>query len=674
MTSENRRIILCSLSAGLLAWALFLVFQTRGIYTGDSGDLVTAAVMFGVPHPPGYPLYTLVGWMFSLIPVATPAWRVTLASSFPHAVVIGLLFYLTHRITRRLVASLFVSVTAAGNYLFFLYSVTPEVFALFDLFIVALTTLVYEWMRTKQPTLLLAIVYVFSLSLAHHHVILFLVPALALVAWSLRKTIQSEATSLHSLFRFFGMVAFGLVPYLYIPIAAHGGSIINWDRAVDVPSFVRLVARADYGSFVSAGFFGSLPSQRILQVKAYGQFLLTDFRLIGLIMSIFGAVYLYRRNAQLLWFILLAILFVGPGFFFYASFPLMNKFTLATYERFLLPSYIFFFLLIGSGLAWLLDMAVRLKRLVSFPVSSTMVAAGVSVVMFLYPGAQAFMTLWRMKGMAQDQTANNLASDVLSSVPAGSIVLLGRDTVLFTTQYLRYAEGIRRDVIVLHASRMDSLDYRFVIQKNFPHVTVPTASSDRFTRSFIEANRDRFPIFSNTMVDVGDSWFWVPHGLLFRLVHADNLPGVDAMLETNRKMWESFHNPNAGILGRYSHLMLADVRDVYAGARLALAKVLLRAGKYAEAKQELSAGLTYGGETEAPDLYTYAGISDLLMGACNEALDAFQKAREASIVPSAMLTRYEAEVYRDCVGDQRRARELFDAYEQAVTREETPLE
>ena len=32
---------------------LFLLYQVTGIYAGDSGDLVTAACTFGVPHPPG---------------------------------------------------------------------------------------------------------------------------------------------------------------------------------------------------------------------------------------------------------------------------------------------------------------------------------------------------------------------------------------------------------------------------------------------------------------------------------------------------------------------------------------------------------------------------------------------------------------------------------------------
>ena len=34
---------------------IYLHNLTRDIYSGDIGDLVTAASVFGVPHPPGYP-------------------------------------------------------------------------------------------------------------------------------------------------------------------------------------------------------------------------------------------------------------------------------------------------------------------------------------------------------------------------------------------------------------------------------------------------------------------------------------------------------------------------------------------------------------------------------------------------------------------------------------------
>lgn len=55
----------------------------------DSGELVVAAEHLGVPHPPGYPLWTIVAWMFTRIfgfvkymGYPNPAWAVNFTSAF----------------------------------------------------------------------------------------------------------------------------------------------------------------------------------------------------------------------------------------------------------------------------------------------------------------------------------------------------------------------------------------------------------------------------------------------------------------------------------------------------------------------------------------------------------------------------------------------------------------
>jgi hypothetical protein len=48
-----------SLGAGLLVLAIYLPTVPRDLtwlaHSGDGGELITAAVTLGVPHPPGYP-------------------------------------------------------------------------------------------------------------------------------------------------------------------------------------------------------------------------------------------------------------------------------------------------------------------------------------------------------------------------------------------------------------------------------------------------------------------------------------------------------------------------------------------------------------------------------------------------------------------------------------------
>ncbi len=94
--------------------AFFPVFAlSLGVYTAglppsitleDAGELVVAADYLGVPHPPGYPLWTLLAWFFQWIlhPLRfhgqpNPAWAVAFASSVFGALACGLVAVLLRR-------------------------------------------------------------------------------------------------------------------------------------------------------------------------------------------------------------------------------------------------------------------------------------------------------------------------------------------------------------------------------------------------------------------------------------------------------------------------------------------------------------------------------------------------------------------------------------------------
>lgn len=639
---------------GVISFLLFLAFQAQGITGGDSGDLVTAAATFGVPHPPGYPLYTFFGWIASRLPFFTPAWRVGLLSSLPHAAVIALVYMLVSSLTKQKFIGLFSALLLLGNYLFFFYSVTPEVFGLFDLFVIVF---VYLLIRRRSLSL---IAFVFGLALTHHHVIVFLVPAAIYWLWGNRLRVSA-------LFWFLA----GLVPYAYVFVAARGHSIINWDRPDNLAGFIRLITRADYGTFISSGYFGTQLVTRLLQLQAYGQFVLMDFSWIGIALMLLGLFYLWRSNKRLLTFFVLALLFLGPAFFFYASFPLANRFTLGTYERFLLPSYVLLSVLAGFGLAQTASLvrsfmrSIRLTRLVPLVLSLGF------VVILLYPVSQLAVTIWRFWGLAKDRTADHVGMDVLSPLPPQSILFLGRDTTLFSTQYVRYALGFRPDVIAIHASLLGSPDYRITLRALFPSLSFP--ASDNAAVDLMRNQYGKVRIFSTSPIAMGIGWYWVPYGLTYELVDEKRLPTVRAMYEENVAIWKMLHDPAAGILSRYDHLMLSDVRDVYAAGRIALGTALLRAGMFPEADGEFRAAIWVAGDMELASAYTYAGLSQLFQKQCKQALDAFAAAKTASVVPDSYLTLYEGVTYRDCAGDAERAKTLLDAFDKLRKQEETPL-
>ena len=79
-------------------FAAYLITLPPSITFEDSGQIITAAAKLGVSHPSGYPLESLVGHFFTLVPFGRIAWRVNLASAVVAAACCLVIFFLLRRL------------------------------------------------------------------------------------------------------------------------------------------------------------------------------------------------------------------------------------------------------------------------------------------------------------------------------------------------------------------------------------------------------------------------------------------------------------------------------------------------------------------------------------------------------------------------------------------------
>ena len=79
---------------GLLLGALILYVVTLapGVLPADSGEFQVVAATLGIAHPPGYPLYTLLGWAFTRLTPAHPAWGLNLLSALLAAATLAVVY------------------------------------------------------------------------------------------------------------------------------------------------------------------------------------------------------------------------------------------------------------------------------------------------------------------------------------------------------------------------------------------------------------------------------------------------------------------------------------------------------------------------------------------------------------------------------------------------------
>jgi tetratricopeptide (TPR) repeat protein len=86
------------LVAFAIVWIVYFLTLAPQVTLEDSGELTTASYWAGIPHPPGYPFWTIYTWLWTvLVPFGNIAWRVQLAEASTAAMACGVLAFMVSR-------------------------------------------------------------------------------------------------------------------------------------------------------------------------------------------------------------------------------------------------------------------------------------------------------------------------------------------------------------------------------------------------------------------------------------------------------------------------------------------------------------------------------------------------------------------------------------------------
>jgi len=136
----------------IAAGVLYFLTAARDIVVGDTPELITAAVTLGVAHPPGYPLFTILGHLFSLLPLGSIPFRVNLLSVVCDSVTIGIVHLIAVRLVQSRIAAAIAALALAVNPVFWEWSLAAEVFPLNNLLAAMLVLLLVLWHEQPQRT------------------------------------------------------------------------------------------------------------------------------------------------------------------------------------------------------------------------------------------------------------------------------------------------------------------------------------------------------------------------------------------------------------------------------------------------------------------------------------------------------------------------------------------
>jgi hypothetical protein len=540
---------------GVLAGIVYLATAARDIVVGDTGDFLTTGATLGVAHPPGYPLLVLLGHLFSLLPIGPLPFRMNLVAAFSHAVTVALVFSIARRLGAARSAALIAALALAFNPLFWEWSLAIEAFPLNDLLAASLIYFLVRWeAEPERPAFFIAAALCGGLGAANHLTIVFLIPFVLVVAWRRRASIK-----VGTLIACVGAVAFGLLPYSYIPWAASRHPFLNWGSIASAHDLLRHFLRSDYGTgrLVAAGAASGSPIERLISFGA-------SFTILETTLVLLGAVVSFRRLKWYFWASALSFAVAGPAFVAYANIDVTNTPLLWALRRFFLLPHLIVAPLAAFGVVRLVDiLAPRTIRVRRHGVELAVAATALALI--VVPAAVRYPIL----DQSRNHLAHTFAQDVLASLEPNTVVMALGDEAVFPIAYVQAVERARPDVTLVMLGLFRSFGwYVRELRWRNPSLNIPFERYDpgdpgATLRALVAANPARpFALVGPpTDASLATSYWLYRRGVVEQIEPLAKDIGLDEAAQENDRLLRIYHLPEAanvrkntfeiGILAKY---------------------------------------------------------------------------------------------------------------------------
>jgi hypothetical protein len=221
---------------------LYAASAPRTVTLEDSGIFIMSTDVAGISHPPGYPIHSLLGKVFTLLPIGSVAYRVHLMSALFGALSCGALFFIAHSLTASRFVCFTVAIAFGVSREFWAQAIVAEVYSLNTFFFFLTLALALRYVETPTARLLQCGAFLVGLGLSHHWPLYVLsLPGVLVIAWPLRREIARNAWA--TLPFFFA----GLLPYVYLFARSNMDPSISFYGPLDsLERFFFFVLRSGY--------------------------------------------------------------------------------------------------------------------------------------------------------------------------------------------------------------------------------------------------------------------------------------------------------------------------------------------------------------------------------------------------------------------------------------------
>lgn len=437
----------------------------------DSGELATVQYTLGIAHPTGYPLFTIIGYLFLQIPVGLR--KITQANLLAAIWCASSIFFLMKSVMillnnynqqfpqkikkkkefskqivftedQKLISIVAGLLLLAFSKTFWLQSTSVEVYSLQTLLF---SIIIYFTLKAFYENEIRNWYYVglsFAFGFANHMTTLLALP-FAVILFLYKEKLNSN--SLKIIFKTF-FISFPLLIlfYLYLPIRASQNPTMNWGNPVNLENFWRQFTGKQYRVWLFSSFDAAKK-----QLSFFISNFPDEFTFIGIIIGLIGLIFISRTNKKIFLSTLITFLF---------SVLYTINYDIVDIDSYFLFSYIIFSIWIVFGFIYIHEKLNKTNKL--------------NKIILPFFIAITFLPLLINKNKVNQNDVyifEDYTKNILNGVEQNSIILSYQwDYFISPSYYFQYVENYRKDVVVVDKELLRRSWYYNQLKRNHPKV------------------------------------------------------------------------------------------------------------------------------------------------------------------------------------------------------------
>ncbi|OGD85303.1 hypothetical protein A2164_02930 [Candidatus Curtissbacteria bacterium RBG_13_35_7] len=449
--------------AFLLPLSLYIKTLASTYIPVDSAEFTLCMKYWGICHPPGFPLYILVGKIFiDVFPFGSLIYKANLLSAiFGSATILVVYLTLTRLKVHQLMA-LLISLVLSVNATFWEYSVVADIFT-FATLLIALT---FFFLFHRRYYLAF---FTLGLSVSHFYISAILFPVIAWYWYLKDKRVRGSEdksyynltiwlfNNLRNIIILVSIFLLGFFPQIILYFRMQATPEINWGHAQGIGGFIDFIRRKEFGNiFLIAN--PVLKFSILNFFKHIYSYFANMFGSFGVILPILIPVSLvftkFKISQKYILLFTSIVIIILIQLFLLSTIDPNNSDSPFQIHKFYLSSYIP--LIILAGLA----IGATIKKV--FDGEILYPSLFLVFLIFIY-----LISNFRVNNYSNNFYSQDLVLDAMEQLPSGSVAITVSHVFNFGTRYEQMINHKFRDKTILYFPNEKNLDNEYYYPQFF---------------------------------------------------------------------------------------------------------------------------------------------------------------------------------------------------------------